>query len=67
MLVETHLGSTWTREDIGQFKSWALPVKEVERQASFGRVHGIYYDAKEKKWYGAADPDWEGTAGAPSK
>jgi hypothetical protein len=42
-------------------------VKEEDRPASFGRVHGIYYDAKSKIWYGAADPDWEGTAAAPKK
>lgn len=67
MLVETHLGTSWTRDDIAQFKTWGLPVKEIDRPASFGRVHGIYYDAKTKTWYGAADPDWEGTAGAPAK
>lgn len=67
MLVETHLGSSWTRDDIAQFKAWGLPVKEVDRQGSFGRVHGIYFDAQTKTWYGAADPDWEGTAAAPTK
>ncbi|MEP2671684.1 MAG: gamma-glutamyltransferase [Cyclobacteriaceae bacterium] len=67
MLVESHLGTSWTRDDIAQFNAWGLPVKEIERPASFGRIHGIYYDAKTKTWHGAADPDWEGTAGAPTK
>ncbi|MCB9239296.1 MAG: gamma-glutamyltransferase [Cyclobacteriaceae bacterium] len=66
MLVETHLGSSWTKEDIEQFKGWGLPVKAVDRPASFGRVHAIYYDASDKTWYGVADPDWEGTAAAPT-
>ncbi len=67
MLVETHLGSTWTREDISQFESWGLPVKEVDNQGSFGRVHAIFFDAASKTWHGAADPDWEGTADIPEK
>lgn len=67
MLVETHLGTSWTRDDINQFKAWGLPVKEIDSPGSFGRIHGIYYDAKSKTWHGAADPDWEGTAGAPDQ
>ncbi|MBX2941988.1 MAG: gamma-glutamyltransferase [Cyclobacteriaceae bacterium] len=67
MLVETHLGSSWTRDDIAQFKAWGLPVKEINKQGSFGRVHGIYFDVSTKTWYGAADPDWEGTAVPPAK
>lgn len=67
MLVETHPGSTWTIDDINQFKVWGLPVKEVDRQGSFGRVHAIYYNAATKIWEGAADPDWEGTAGIPNE
>ena len=58
MLVETHLGSSWTKAEIDQFEGWGFPVKEIDRQGSFGRVHAIYYNA-------VADPDWEGTAGAP--
>lgn len=65
MLVETHLGSSWTKADINQFEAWGFPVKEIDRQGSFGRVHAIYYDAKTNTWQGEADPDWEGTAGAP--
>ncbi|MEQ8423223.1 MAG: gamma-glutamyltransferase family protein [Cyclobacteriaceae bacterium] len=67
MLVETHLGSSWQQEDIEQFEKWGLPIKEVDRQGSFGRIHGIYYDAATKTWHGVADPDWEGTAAAPTK
>lgn len=65
LLVETHEGSSWTTDDINQFKSWGLPTKEIDQQGSFGRVHAIYYNEKSKTWYGVADPDWEGTAGAP--
>ena len=65
MLVETHLGSSWTKKEISQFEGWGLPVKEIDRQGSFGRVHAIYYNAKTKTWQGEADPDWEGTAAGP--
>jgi len=67
MLVETHLGSSWTKEDISQFSAWGLPVKAVDRQGSFGRVHAIFFDQQSKTWTGVADPDWEGTAGAPKR
>lgn len=65
MLVETHLGSSWTKADINQFVDWGFPVKEIDRQGSFGRVHAIHYDSNTNTWQGVADPDWEGTAGAP--
>ena len=65
MLVETHLGSSWTKAEIDQFEGWGFPVKEIDRQGSFGRVHAIYYNAETSTWQGVADPDWEGTAGAP--
>lgn len=65
MLLETHLGSSWTKAEISQFENWGFPVKEIDRQGSFGRVHAIFYDARTNTWQGEADPDWEGTAGAP--
>ncbi len=65
MLVETHLGSTWTKEHLNQFEGWGFPVKAIDRQGSFGRVHAIYYNVETNTWQGVADPDWEGTAGAP--
>ena len=35
------------------------PIKYIDEPARFGRVHAV---AKQnKKWVGAADPDWEGT------
>lgn len=66
MLVETHEGSSWTKAEIDQFKSWGLPTKEIDRPGSFGRVHAIYFDEASKTWFGVADPDWEGTANAPN-
>jgi gamma-glutamyltranspeptidase/glutathione hydrolase len=37
------------------------PIKRIDQKARFGRVHAISYDSINKKWTGAADPDWEGT------
>jgi len=67
ILVETHEGSSWTAEYVNNLKELGLNVVEVERSGRFGRVHGIYFDKKTNTWYGAADPDWEGTALTPQK
>ena len=40
-------------------------IEEVDQQGRFGRVHAIMRDTISKKWIGAADPDWEGTAESP--
>jgi gamma-glutamyltranspeptidase/glutathione hydrolase len=62
ILVEMHEGTTWSQSDLDAFKAMGLSVVEVDRPASFGRVHAINYDAEAKTWIGSADPDWEGTS-----
>lgn len=65
MHIEMHEGTTWTQEDVEALESYGLKVYPVEEKARFARIHAVHYDAENKTWTGAADPDWEGTSGAP--
>jgi len=42
-----------------------VELEMVERETSFGRVHGIAYHPLEGLWEGVADPRWEGAAVVP--
>jgi hypothetical protein len=33
----------------------------IRSKAYFGRVHAIALDSINGKWFGSADPDWEGS------
>ncbi len=37
-----------------------------KQKGRFGRVHAIFKNNKTGDWIGVADPDWEGSAGAPN-
>jgi gamma-glutamyltranspeptidase/glutathione hydrolase len=64
--METSPGTGWTPGQVRDVQGMGLDVTEQPRVGAFGRVHGIYFDAARREWVGAADPDWEGSAGAPS-
>lgn len=51
--------------DTTSVSALGLPTQFVERETSFGRVHGIAYDAATGEWEGVADPRWEGAAAVP--
>lgn len=61
LLLETHEGINWlnTPEALNGLE---VPYKWIEGPARFGRVHAVALDTIAKRWKGAADPDWEGTA-----
>ncbi len=60
MLLETHEGTGWEMVYTKELEKEGFEVQEVDQKARFGRVHAVFYDAKNKRWIGAADPDWEG-------
>jgi gamma-glutamyltranspeptidase/glutathione hydrolase len=63
--AETTPGIGWTEAEMDDMRALGLDINAVPRSGSFGRIHGIQYDAATKTWIGAADPDWEGSARAP--
>jgi gamma-glutamyltranspeptidase/glutathione hydrolase len=63
--METSLDIGWSPDVIAALRELGFAVQEVPRAGSFGRIHGISYDAATSTWTGAADPDWEGSAAAP--
>ncbi len=65
ILVEMHEGTTWTDQELTEFKALGLEVVPVEGKGRFGRVHAIAYNPQNSTWIGAADPDWEGTSDFP--
>jgi gamma-glutamyltranspeptidase/glutathione hydrolase len=60
--METHVGAGWTTEVVEAVRGMGLEIREVPREASFGRIHGIRFDSQSGTWVGVADPDWQGTA-----
>jgi len=56
----------WSPEQVETFRAMGFPVNPVDRVGAFGRVHGIRYHPSTGEWEGVADPDWEGSAAAPS-
>ncbi|MEQ9439371.1 MAG: gamma-glutamyltransferase [Cyclobacteriaceae bacterium] len=65
VLLEMHSAERWNDETVNAIEAHGFNVKEVEEEARFGRVHAIIYDPETHTFTGAADPDWEGAAGAP--
>ena len=60
ILLETHEGTGWKMDYTEELKKEGFEVQELSKKARFGRVHAVLYDAKNKRWVGGADPDWEG-------
>jgi len=65
--LETHPGAGWSPDVVEGLRALGLGVRTLERPASFGRIHGVHYDAEAGVWVGVADPDWEGTALGPRR
>ena len=64
--AETTPGSGWTAADVQEMRALGLEVRENPGVGAFSRVHAIQFDAATRTWVGGADPDWEGSAQAPS-
>ena len=65
--AETSPDIGWTGPQLADIRALGIDVTAVERPGSFSRVHAVRYDAASGLWYGAADPDWEGTARGPER
>jgi gamma-glutamyltranspeptidase/glutathione hydrolase len=50
----------WSQADVNYWRTQGFNVTEVDKHASFGRVHAITKQNNVLK--GTADPDWEGSA-----
>jgi len=50
----------WSQADVNYWRTQGFNVTEVDKHASFGRVHAITRQNNVLK--GTADPDWEGSA-----
>ncbi len=60
--LENHTPKSWSSPSLQHFDQQGIPIEKIEVPARFGRVHAVQYDAKNKRWIGGADPDWEGVA-----
>jgi len=60
--LETHTGAGWSSDLVEAVRDLGLEIRETPREAAFGRIHGIRFNAETRRWEGVADPDWEGTA-----
>ncbi len=56
--IEDHEGVKQLNAELNQE---GYPIKMIDQKARFGRVHAVAYDSISNSWFGAADPDWEGT------
>lgn len=56
--IENHEGVKQLNAD---FIKEDYPIKMIDQKARFGRVHAVAFDSISNSWFGAADPDWEGT------
>jgi len=65
--METHQGPGWNLHLVDEVRALGIEVREVDRTAAFGRIHGIRFFSSTGQWEGVADPDWEGTAMGPRK
>jgi gamma-glutamyltranspeptidase/glutathione hydrolase len=65
--TETSPDIGWTPAELEDIRALGIDVVETSRPGAFSRVHAILYDAKTSTWYGAADPDWDGTARGPRR
>ena len=65
--VETTPGVGWTPEEVARIRAVWPDVSETPRSGAFSRVHAVAFDPAAGTWFGAADPDWEGSARGPSR
>jgi len=63
--AETSPDIGWTPDQLDDMRALGIELTENNRVGSFSRVHAIQYDPATGTWYGAADPDWEGSARGP--
>ena len=56
----------WTSADSMYYTEMGHAVTIQKQKGKFGRVHAIIKNNKTGDWIGVADPDWEGSAGAPN-
>jgi gamma-glutamyltranspeptidase/glutathione hydrolase len=56
----------WTSADSMYYTEMGHAVTIQKQKGRFGRVHAIFKNNKTGDWIGVADPDWEGSAGAPN-
>ena len=56
----------WTSADSIYYTEMGHAVTIQKQKGKFGRVHAIIKNNKTGDWIGVADPDWEGSAGAPN-
>ena len=64
--VETVPDAGWRAAAVAEMRDLGFAVRPIPRPGAFGRIHGIRFDAATRTWIGVAEPDWEGTALAPS-
>jgi gamma-glutamyltranspeptidase/glutathione hydrolase len=65
--VETSPDIGWAPDELDDIRAMGIEITETDRAGAFSRVHAVLFDADTGMWYGAADPDWEGTARGPSR
>ncbi len=65
--VETTPGIGWSPADVGDMRAIWPELSETPRVGAFSRVHAVMFDAGTRTWWGAADPDWEGSARGPRR
>lgn len=65
--AETSPDIGWLDEQLADIRAMGLVVREVPGAGAFSRVHAVHYDAATGIWFGAADPDREGTARGPRR
>jgi len=63
--METSGRMGWTEAQVQAVEAMGFDVTPVARIGSFGRIHGIQFDAESGAWIGVAEPDAEGTALGP--
>jgi gamma-glutamyltranspeptidase/glutathione hydrolase len=56
----------WSKADSTYFINMGHVVSIQRGKGRFGRVHAVQKNSKTGEWIGVADPDWEGSAGAPN-
>ncbi|MEM6319743.1 MAG: gamma-glutamyltransferase family protein [Bacteroidota bacterium] len=61
--VETHEGTGWQSTFTKELTEEGFDVEEIDKKGRFGRIHAVLFDAKNNRWIGGADPDWEGAVG----
>ncbi|MDH5760508.1 MAG: gamma-glutamyltransferase [Gemmatimonadota bacterium] len=67
MDAETSPDIGWTPEQLADMRALGIEVDETAEPGSFSRLHAIQYDRATGTWWGAADPDWEGSARGPTR